>query len=423
VITRTTKIQLLVVVAITLLGVSYVGAQYAKLDRWFQDDTYTVSADFGESGGIFVGAEVTYRGVPVGLVEDMRLSGDGVVVDLGIEEEHDRIPADVRAVVANRSAVGEQYVDLQPESSREPYLQDQSEIPRAATRTPISATTLLVDLDELVNSVNRTAMRTVVSELGTAFYGTGPALRTIVETGNSFMDTALAHLDVTRSLIRNSRIALQTQLDGETAIRSFTRDLALFSDTLVASDRDLRDVIDKGSLAARDVRTLIEENQDDLAVLINNLVTTNEITSAHVAGLEQVLVLYPYVVEGGYTVVAKDPMTGLYDAHFGMVLTEHPPVCHEGYPTKQRPPSDLSERPIPRGVGCTEPQTQSNARGAQNAPAYNRAPVVAMYDPKTGRLEPADRNPDSRTLVTGGYEGTSGEDSWKWLLLGPIADR
>lgn len=73
-ITRTTKIQLLIFVAITLLGVSYVGAQYAKLDRWFQDDTYTVSADFGESGGIFVGAEVTYRGVPVGLVEGMRLS-------------------------------------------------------------------------------------------------------------------------------------------------------------------------------------------------------------------------------------------------------------------------------------------------------------------------------------------------------------
>ena len=422
-ITRTTKIQLLVFVIITLLGVSYVGANYARLDRWFYDDTYTVSADLGESGGIFVGAEVTYRGVPVGLVEDMRLSDSGVIVDLGIDESHDGIPADVRAVVANRSAVGEQYVDLQPQSQGGPYLENQSEIGRSATKTPLSATTLLVDLDQLVNSVNRAAMRTVVSELGTAFYGTGPALRTIIETGNSFMDTALANLDVTTALIRNSRVALQTQLDSETAIRSFTRDLALFSDTLVASDDDLRRVIDKGSLAARDVRGLIEENQDDLAVLINNLITTNEITSARVDGLEQVLVLYPYVVEGGYTVVAKDAMTGLYDAHFGMVLTDHPPVCHQGYPTEQRPPSDLTERPIPENVRCTEPQEQSNARGAQNAPAYNRAPVVALYDPETGALEPTDRNPDAGTLVTGGYEGTSGEDSWKWLLLGPLADR
>ena len=45
------------------------------------------------------------------------------------------------------------------------------------------------------------------------------------------------------------------------------------------------------------------------------------------------LVVYPYVVEGGYTVVAKDPLTGLYDAHFGLVLTQNPPVCHQGYGT------------------------------------------------------------------------------------------
>ena len=77
-ISRTTKIQLLVFVLITLIGVTYVGARYAQLDRLFYDDTYTVTADLGESGGIFVGSEVTYRGVTVGRVEDMRLSDSGV---------------------------------------------------------------------------------------------------------------------------------------------------------------------------------------------------------------------------------------------------------------------------------------------------------------------------------------------------------
>ena len=37
--------------------------------------------------------------------------------------------------------------------------------------------------------------------------------------------------------------------------------------------------------------------------------------------------IYPYVVEGGFTVVSKSPDTGLYDAHFGMILTSEPPVC------------------------------------------------------------------------------------------------
>ena len=55
-------------VIITLVGVSFVGARYARLDRLFYDSAYTVTAHFAQSGGIFAGAEVTYRGVGIGRV-------------------------------------------------------------------------------------------------------------------------------------------------------------------------------------------------------------------------------------------------------------------------------------------------------------------------------------------------------------------
>ncbi|MPZ93636.1 MAG: MCE family protein, partial [Propionibacteriales bacterium] len=96
-ISRTTKLQLMVFVLITLIGVSYVGAKYARLDRLVLDTDYTVSANFAESAGIFDGAEVTYRGVGVGRVDKMRLSEDGVFVDLAIENDTDSIPSDVVA--------------------------------------------------------------------------------------------------------------------------------------------------------------------------------------------------------------------------------------------------------------------------------------------------------------------------------------
>ena len=119
-ITRRTKVQLLIFVLITLIGVSYVGARYARLDRLVLDDAYTVVAHFPESGGIFAGGEVTYRGVRVGQVEQMELTDEGVDVHLEIENEFDSIPADTLAVVGNRSAVGEQYVELQPQADTEP---------------------------------------------------------------------------------------------------------------------------------------------------------------------------------------------------------------------------------------------------------------------------------------------------------------
>ena len=423
-IARKIKLQLALFVALTLIGVSFVGARYAQLDKLVIDQTYTVTGHFPASGGIFTGAEVTYRGVGVGRVGELTLTDDGVDVALEIENGNDEIPADLEAVVANKSAVGEQYVDLQPRSDSEPYLSGGDEIALERTSVPLSTTTLLIDLDEFVNSVDRPNLRTTVTELGKAFGGAGEDLSTIIDTGNAFIEAADRNFALTSRLIRESRRVLDTQIDSAPHIRSFARDLALFSDTLAASDDDLRAVIDNGSGAASAVRVLIDDNADELASLIGNLTTTNEIVSARVDGLRSVFVIYPYVVEGGYTVVAKDPYTGLYDAHFGLVFTSAPHVCNDGYQgTNKRPPADLSETPINEDAHCEEPQAVSNARGAQHAPSYNRAPVVGAYDPESRTLRATSHAPDRGTVAVGGGARVFGEDAWKWLLLGPLGSR
>ncbi len=145
-ITRRTKIQLAIFVVITLLGVTFVGAKYARLDRLLFDDTYTVVAHFPDSGGVFEGAEVTYRGTTIGRVGEMKLTAEGVDVILDIENGWDKIPADTLAIVANRSAVGEQFVDLQPLVDEGPYLKESSEIAQANTDIPISTSKLIGDL-------------------------------------------------------------------------------------------------------------------------------------------------------------------------------------------------------------------------------------------------------------------------------------
>lgn len=421
-ITRRTKIQLFVFVLITLLGVSFVGARYAKLDRLFLDTDYTVVAHFADSGGIFEGGEVSYRGVRIGQVGKLKLTADGVDVHLDIERKYDTIPADTLAVVGNRSAVGEQYVELQPLVDTKPYLKDGSEVALDKTRIPIATQTLLGDISTTVQSIDQEALQTTVTEMGLAFGGTGPDLERIIDSGTSFINTANDNFDVTTALIRDSNTVLKGQVASESAIRTFAQNLMLFSGTLAASDKDLRAVIENGAATATELRKFLEANKVDLAELINELVTTGEVVVKHLDGIEQLLVIYPYVVEGGFTVVDKTAATGLYDAHFGMILTEHPAVCHGGYEsTDRRPPQDGSNRPMNMEARCTEPPTQSNARGGQNAPnragALTGPPVVATYDSKTGQVTwgetyvaPAPR------LAPVGY----GEDSWKWLLVSPL---
>jgi phospholipid/cholesterol/gamma-HCH transport system substrate-binding protein len=424
-ITRRTKVQLMIFVLITLLGCTYVGAKYAQLDRLVFDDAYTVVAHFPDSGGIFAGGEVTYRGVNVGTVDKLELTDEGVDVHLSIQNDFDSIPADTMAIVGNRSAVGEQYVELQPQSDAEPYLTEDSEIPVENTRIPIATETLLSNLSNTVESVDKEALQTTVTEMGKAFGGTGEDLQRMIDSGNEFIAAANDNFDVTTALIEDSNVVLRGQLARASAIRSFARDMSLFSGTLAGSDKALREVIENGSATAVELRTFLEDHGVELGDLVRNLVVSGEVVVENLDGIEQILVIYPYVVEGGFTVVSKDPGSGFYNAHFGLILQQEPHVCNRGYEsTNQRPPSDGSNAPMNEDARCTEPAAQSNARGAQHAPrraapGYD-APVVATYDRGTGKLTWGEKAAAGLTTPGTLAPPTLGEESWKWLYLQPL---
>ncbi|MGW3689800.1 MCE family protein [Streptomyces sp. NPDC005125] len=422
-ITRTVKAQLLAFATVTAVGVSYVGARYTGLADALLDRGYTVRAEFTASGGVFPGAEVTYRGVPVGRVGELRLSGSrGVSVALEIEDGV-RIPANTLAVVANRSAVGEQYVDLQPRDSDGPYLRDGSVIARGDTRVPLPTTDVVLSLDRLVNSVGKEDLRITVDELGNAFAGTGPHLSRLVDSGNNLVESASASLPQTVSLIEDSRTVLKTQVDKGSAIRSFSHDLAALTTELKSSDGDLRRLIGSTAPAAQELNSLLKANETALPVLLGNLISGGQITVARLPGVEQALVTFPVVVAGSPTVVPGDGTT-----HFGLVAgADDPAPCRQGYGTQRRDPADTSERPADTGAHCTAPRgSATSVRGAQNVPGASastgagRAAYVTPYDPETGIAAGPDGTP-VEIGSTGGEQSVLGKDSWQWLLVGPMA--
>ncbi|MFD5740276.1 MCE family protein [Streptomyces massasporeus] len=424
-ITRTVKAQLLAFAAVTAVGVSYVGAEYTGLVDGLLDRGYTVRADFSDSGGIFSGAEVTYRGVPVGRVGALRLSGsEGVSVALEIEDGAPRIPADTLAVVANRSAVGEQYVDLQPRRSGGPYLLDGSAIPREDTRVPLPVTDMVLSLDRLVTSVGKEDLRITVDELGEAFAGTGPRLSRLVDSGNALVESASDSLPETVSLIEDSRKVLKTQADQGSSIKSFSRDLAALTAELKSSDGDLRRLIGNAAPAGQEVDSLLRSTRPHLPILLANLISGGQVTVARLPGVEQALVTFPVVVAGSHTVVPGDGTT-----HFGLVLNaDDPPPCTQGYGTRRRDPADTGTRPANTDARCTAPRGGgTSVRGAQNAPGASGrsggagpAAYVAPYDPETGTATGPDGTP-VEIGSTGGEQTVFGKDSWQWLLVGPMA--
>jgi phospholipid/cholesterol/gamma-HCH transport system substrate-binding protein len=364
--TRKVRLQVLAFVVIGLTVLAYIGVNYAGLGRYFGAGGYVVRLELSDGGGIFTNGEVTYRGVAVGRIGTLRLTEDGMEADLLIDDAAPPIPANTQAVVTNRSAVGEQYIDLQPRTEGAPFLAEGAVIPVESTSLPLPVQTLLGDISTFNESVPKDSLRTVVDELYDATQGTGPNLQVLMDTANSFTRTASDHLPQTETLISDGSTVLRTQLDSSQAWRSFSQNAKLFAGELASADGDLRRLIGTAPEAATQLSGLLADTNPGLAILLANLLTTSNIFATRTAGLEEIFVTLPKDVAATSTSITPD------SANLSLALTFFdPPPCTKGYgDTVHRPGPDTSAGPWNTKAACTLPYgNPSSVRGAQNAPA------------------------------------------------------
>ena len=374
--TRATRIKLVVFGVIAVLVIGYTGFHYASLGRLLGlRGYYTVQMELASAGGIFPQADVTYRGVSVGRVGVVRLTSTGVEADLNISNTAPPIPADLHATVANLSAVGEQYVDLRPATSSEPYLTQGSVIPRRDTTLPLPVTSLLTSVNELATSVPLPELRIVLNNLAIGFGGTSTSLQALIHGQSKFIRASGSALTQTTTLIEDGQTVLATQNAEAAAFRSFAASSRLFAGQLVASDADLRRLFANGAPAAVQVSGLITDNTPALGALIANLLTTAQITLTRGPALEETFSALPAAIAAGSTVITNK------GARFGVALTFFNPLpCTAGYQgTKVRNGLDTSPGPpLNTNARCTSPVSSGiNVRGSAHAPAPAAASPMA----------------------------------------------
>ena len=422
------RLKLLAFAVVSLLGIVYVGVGYLGWGDKMLGGSYVVHADFADAGGIFVNAPVSYRGVPVGRVRSVALHGTGVRVDLRIDRQWS-VPASTTAVVALRSAVGEQHVDLRPSTADGPFLRDGDVIPVERTSTPLPVETLLANLDALVSSVDPDDLAVVLDELGTGFEGNEESLRRLLDSGSALLADAVKYLPQTVALLEDARTVLATQAESADAIRKWAAGLARLAASLRSADPDLRRLLDNGPPAAAQLRGLLTDLDPSLGMLLGNLVSINGIAARRVAGIEQILVVYPLAVAGGFTVVPGDGT-----AHLGLAVNVNdPPPCQYQRTgenlrcTGQENAAGSGRRGtnfIPR-PGGPEPSPAPIPPGSRVGPltppppGAPAGPTISGFDPVTGLV----LGSDGRPLQFGGDGGQgsyAGAQSWKLLLYSGV---
>jgi phospholipid/cholesterol/gamma-HCH transport system substrate-binding protein len=240
------------------------------------------------------------------------------------------------------------------------------------TTIPVSAQMLLTNMDDLVNSVDTNALRTVITELGTAFNARGPDLSRLLDSSNNLLQAAEDNLPQTVSLLDNSAVVLDRQLAESQPLASFAHSLNLLSQQLKTSNGDITRLLTDSPADLGVVRSFVLNNQTDLGAVIANLASTGRVLVRHLDGVEEVFELYPALAAGGPSVV--DHGVGA----LGLITNNvnDPPDCgdprkgSEGYQgTTIRSPSDL--RPAAPNVAarCTAPASSGvNIRGSAHVP-------------------------------------------------------
>jgi virulence factor Mce-like protein len=382
--TRMVRIQLAIFTVAAIVGVTTMAVRYLQVPTLLGLGRYSVTVQLPTTGGLYRFSNVTYMGIQVGKVTEVRATRSGAEATLELNTSP-KIPADVSANVASMSAVGEQFVDLRPRHANAPFLHDGSVIRVDNTSTPQPIGPVLDSASALMASVPQDTVSKLLDEAHEAFGGSGYDLGSLFDSSARIAADGKTHADTTQQLINDTAPLLDSQEQGVDALRTWTERLASVTGTVAANDKQVRDILTAGPPAAQEVSKLLDQVKPTLPLLLANLTTVGQIAVTYHPSLEQILVLLPPSVAAlqGYG-VSSNNSGGFPLGDFTLKVSD-PPACTVGFlpPSQWRSPADTSVIDTPDGIYCKLPQDSPiSVRGARNYPCEDRpgrrAPTVEL---------------------------------------------
>ncbi len=217
----------------------------------------TVTAQFRDSAGLFVGNDVGVLGVKVGTVT--KIDPHGSLVDVTLRLDNGvKIPASAGAVIVSRSVATDRYVELTPVYTNGPRMAAGTTIALDRTRNPVEFDDVLSTVDDLTSTIagpdkDHSALGEVISALAQSLDGNGTR---IAETTKN-LDSALGAIN-----------------GGSGDIAAVLGNLDSLTTTLADNDKTVRDFSDNVSQAVtmfNDEHELLGKTFDALALMLKQV--------------------------------------------------------------------------------------------------------------------------------------------------------
>jgi virulence factor Mce-like protein len=224
---------------LTFLWVSFGGSVPLKPKQ------YEVRVDFPEATTLAEQADVRISGVPVGKVQHKQLAGKLTQATLRIDPAYAPLPADVKAVLRQKTLLGETYVELTPGT------RSGSKIPDGG-RLKQGNVAQTVQLDEIFRAFDprtRAAFRTWLDAQGRAFDKRGRDLNAALGNLTPFERDANTLLQIlneqqadTRRLVSNTSVVFDALTQRGDQLRSLIENSNRVFSTLADRNARLKEI-------------------------------------------------------------------------------------------------------------------------------------------------------------------------------------
>jgi phospholipid/cholesterol/gamma-HCH transport system substrate-binding protein len=192
---------------------------------------YEVVALFDNASQLTPNADVRISGVTIGKVTTVRPQGLRTRATLAVESRFAPLPGDVRAILRQKTLLGESFVELSPGTAGAPRLAEGATIPRGQ----IAGTQPLDRVLGMLDRPTRARLHDLLTGSDTMLEGRGADLN--ASLGNLALGTR--QLSATVRILDDQRGSLE----------SLIRDTGTVLDTVAAQDADVRELVRSGHSA------------------------------------------------------------------------------------------------------------------------------------------------------------------------------
>lgn len=242
---------------------------------------HTVTADFTEAPGVYVGNHVDVLGIPVGSVTAVTPHPAYVSVVMKVDADI-KVPAHAIAALMAPDIVNDRYIQLDPVYTHGAVLPDNGTIPMAHTALPQSVDQTISVLDQLIQALGPTgvnkqgALGQFIHDVASTVGHNGPSLHTTVTAlGRALGDLSNDGPSLT-SILDNVGTFTHEAAQNDAAFSSFANDLASVSSEVAADSTDIGNSLTNLQQILGQVSSFIDHNQSAIGAVLTNLETFSQ---------------------------------------------------------------------------------------------------------------------------------------------------